>query len=93
MTQQTNDNNAIIPSPTTDLRDPHGRAALLLVESLLHTLIERSVLKVEDALDIITVAIDANEELAADRGEHEDPTNQTTVVLLAILHSLSHDVG
>ena len=93
MTQQTNDNHAIIPFATTGLRDPHGRAALLLVESLLHTLIERSVLKVEDALDIITVAVDANEELAADRGEHEDPTNQTTVVLLAILHSLSHDVG
>ena len=93
MTQQTNDNNAIIPFPTTDLRDPHGRAALLLVESLLHTLIERSALKVEDVLDIITVAIDANEELAADRGMHEDPADQTTVVLSGILHSLSHDVS
>ena len=93
MTLQTNDNNAIIPFPPTDLRDPHGWAALLLVESLLHTLIDRSALKVEDALDIITVAIDANEELAADRGMHEDSTDQTTVVLSAILHSLSHDVG
>ena len=93
MTQQTNDNHAIIPFPTTDLRDPHGRAALLLVESLLHALIERSALKVEDALDIITVAIDANEELAADRGACEYPKDQTTVVLSAILHSLSHDVG
>ena len=93
MTQQMNDNNAIIPFPPTDPRDPHGRAALLLVESLLHTLIERSALKVKDVLDIITVAIDANEELAADRGEREDPTDQTTVVLSAILHSLSHDVS
>ena len=93
MTQQSNDNNAISPFPSKDLRDPHGRAALLLVESLLHALIERSALNVEDVLDIITVAIDANEELAADRGEHEDPTDQTTVILSAILHSLSHDIG
>ncbi|MEG3085664.1 hypothetical protein U1707_18650 [Sphingomonas sp. PB2P12] len=93
MTQQINDNNAIIPFPKLDLWDPHGRAALLLVESLLHTLIERSALRVEDVLDVITVAIDANEELAADRGEREDPTDQTTVVLSAILHSLSHDIG
>ena len=93
MTQQLNDNDAIIPFPETDLPDPHGRAALLLVESLLHTLIERSALNVEDVLDVITVAIDANEELAADRGELEDPADQTTVVLSAILHSLSHDVG
>lgn len=92
MTQQTNDNDTVIPFPKTELPDPHGRAALLLVESLLHALIDRSVLNVEDVLDVITVAIDANEDLAADRGEREDPANQTTVVLSAILHSLSHDV-
>ena len=92
MTRQTNDNEAIVPFPKTEQRDTHGRAALLLVESLLHALIDRSVLNVEDVLDVITVAIDANEDLAADRGEREEPTNQTTVVLSAILHSLSHDI-
>jgi hypothetical protein len=44
--------------------DPSGRAALLLVESLLHALVARRILKVGEAIDIIDIAADVEAELA-----------------------------
>jgi hypothetical protein len=49
--------------------DAHGEAALLLVESLIHALIERSVLSTAQAVEIIDIAADASLEIADQRGE------------------------
>lgn len=43
--------------------DRHGQAALLLVESLIHSLIARAALTVEEAIETIEVATDAEREL------------------------------
>lgn len=47
-----------------DLPEPHGRAALLLVESLIHTLASRSVISVAEAIEVIEVAAEVEQEAA-----------------------------
>ena len=42
-----------------------GAAALLLVESLIHGLIERSILSLQEAIDIIDIAADVERQLDA----------------------------
>ena len=39
--------------------DPHGQAALLLVESLIHALVGNRVMSVRDAVGAMDIAIDA----------------------------------
>lgn len=43
--------------------DRHGQAALLLIESLIHSLIARAALTVEEAIETIEVAADAEREI------------------------------
>ena len=49
--------------------DSHGRAALLLVESLIHELVGKAVLTRGEAIDIIDIAVDVEEELAWGAGQ------------------------
>lgn len=49
--------------------DPHGRAALLLTESLLHGLLAHEVLSSAAVLEIVQTAIDVQIEVNIDRGE------------------------
>lgn len=70
--------------------DPHGHAAMLLVESLLHELISRSVLSVAHAVAVVEVAADVEEEL---RSEPEGvPTRSSKMILDAVRDSLSTDL-
>lgn len=59
-----------IGSPISDsaYADSHGRAALLLVESLIHELVAKAVLTLGEAIDIIDIAIDVEGELALAAG-------------------------
>ncbi len=43
--------------------DAHGRAALLLVESLIHGLVNRSILPLADAIEIVDIAAEIELEL------------------------------
>ncbi len=84
-----NDNGAAptgAPGP-----DAHGQAALLLVESLLHSLIARSVLSVEQAIEVVEVAADVKGEIAADRGDSAATLRRSLVMLDAIVASLKFD--
>jgi len=47
------------------MKDAQGAAALLLVESLIHGLIARSILSVQDAVDIVDIAANIERELDA----------------------------
>ena len=50
----------------TTMKDPtQGAVALLLVESLIHGLIARSILSVQEAIDIIDIAANIERELDA----------------------------
>lgn len=77
-----------------DLRDPdpHGQAAMLLVESLLHGLIARSVITVADAVEVVEIAVDVNEEVAAEMGDTQATMEKSLALLGAVHVSLSNDL-
>lgn len=91
MTFLTNDNEAPRAVPRFDSPDAHGQAALLLVESLIHALVARSVIKLEDAVDVITVALDVKMEIATDDGDSDDTMDRSLTLLSAIRDSLIRD--
>lgn len=72
-----------------DTLDSHGHAALMLVESLLHNLIERSVISVDEALDAVATAVDATEEIADDFPARPPELERSISLLSAISQSLN----
>ena len=76
--------------PTTDA---HGEAAMLLVESLIHGLVARSVLGVDEAIALVTVAVDARAEIVADRGEADAAQDRALALLSGIGASIAYDAG
>lgn len=68
--------------------DAAGEAALLLVESLIHELIGKSIISVADAVQTIGAAAEVRLELGDDRGESRQTTEQSVSLLEAISHSL-----
>jgi hypothetical protein len=70
--------------------DPHGEAALLLVESLIHFLTDRLILTHAEALHVVQIAADAQVELSLDRGDPL-PTTRAGKLLSLIAASLSID--
>jgi hypothetical protein len=88
-----NDNESTLPVPWFGEPDAHGQAAILLVESLIHGLIARSVITVEDAMEVVTVAIDVAMEIGADFGDCRDSTYKSFAILAAIRESLSIDIS
>lgn len=71
--------------------DAHGQAAILLVESLIHALIARSVLSISDAAGLISIAMDAKKEISSDRGNNDDMHDRSLALLGSILASLQID--
>lgn len=90
MDKPTNDNNAFNGALLES--DAHGQAALLLVESLIHGLIARQVIRVEDAVDIISIAVETAEESAGDPENSHAAMQKSLTMLKAISRSLSHDL-
>jgi len=72
--------------------DPYGHAALLLVESLLHGLIEKSVLTAQEALAIVERAAEVKAENAPDLGDSPEALEKSLALINAIAASLRHDV-
>ena len=60
----SNDNDISPAGGTGPGPDAHGQAAMLLVESLIHSLIARSVISVVDAVEIVETAVEINLEIA-----------------------------
>lgn len=71
--------------------DAHGHAALLLVESLIHGLIERSIISVADVMDIIETADTVQVEVAKAADGHGAPMWRSHELLSAIARSLSYE--
>ena len=76
----------------TRVTDANGQAAILLVESLIHGLIARSVLTVAEAVEIIDEAAIVSREIAADARDGQAGTLAPDVVLDAISRSLGRDL-
>lgn len=90
MTEISNDNDVARSAPREP--DAHGQAAMLLVESLIHGLIARSVLSVADAIEIVAVAADVKQDIAADLGDSPATLQKSISLLNAISLSLSSDL-
>jgi hypothetical protein len=92
MAENTNDNDHPRAGQRADPPDAHGQAAMLLVESLLHGLIARSVISLADAVEIVETAAEVKEEIAFELGD-DAQTRQTSITLLdSIRASLSNDL-
>lgn len=78
---------AVAPEP-----DAHGRAALLLVESLIHGLTARSVLSVAEAVSVMEIALDAQVAIADDAVQPTSSMRQATMLLSSLLDSLRIDL-
>jgi hypothetical protein len=72
--------------------DPAGEAALLLVESLIHGLIGKSVISVADAVEAINVAAEIRIELGEDRCEDRQTVERSAALLTAMSRSLTPDI-
>lgn len=82
--------NAAAVNPA--IPDAHGQAAFLLVESLIHGLIARSALSVEEAIEIVQTAAEVKQEVGADWGDTPGTLERSLQLLNSISASLSHDV-
>lgn len=92
MSDITNDNDGYPEAARRPEPDAHGQAAMLLAESLIFGLIERSVISVPDAIDIVEAAADVKVDIAADIGESPETMNRSLNLLAAISDSLKLDV-
>ena len=88
----TNDNDGARAPAPPGRPDAHGQAALLLVESLIHGLIARSVITVADAVEIVGVATDVKAQISADLGDSPATLRKLLDPLSAISMSLAHDL-
>lgn len=86
------DDGAGAPDALATPTEPHGRAALLLVESLIHGLIGRSALSVGEAIEIIEIAADVERELALDPTLATLPASPHSTLLSPLAHSLRFDL-
>jgi hypothetical protein len=87
----SNDNNFPSVAPRKE-PDAHGQAAMLLVESLIHGLIARSVLTVAQAVEIVEVATDVKLEIAADEEHSQAGVEKSLDLLKSISASLMLDL-
>jgi hypothetical protein len=72
--------------------DAHGKAALLLVESLIHGLTARSVLSVAEAVSIMEVALDAQIAITDDTARPTASMRKATALLTSLVASLKIDL-
>lgn len=85
---RTNDNN---PARTFPSHDGHGQAALLLTESLIHGLCEKSLLSNIEAIEIVERAVSVQFDLAEAGDEADAPLCRSHALLSSIATSLRTD--
>ncbi len=92
MAEIFSNDNGTYPEPLHGEPDAHGQAALLLVESVLHGLIEQSVFTVEKAVALIDIAREVNRDIGADRGDSPATLQKSSMLLAAISTSLQGEL-
>jgi hypothetical protein len=76
---------------TTFEPDAHGQAALLLTESLLHMLVERSVLTNTEAVEVVQTSAEVKVEVATAAGESSKRMNESLTLLIKMRRSFESD--
>ena len=87
----TNDSAAGESVPS--MPDAHGHAALLLVESLIHGLLARSIITIDDAIDIVETADSVQVDVAEVAGDQRAAMWRSHALLSSIAESLRQDSG
>jgi hypothetical protein len=72
--------------------DAHGQAALLLAESMLHMLVERSIISVADAVAVVQTAAEVKVQVAAELGESKERMQASIDLLFRISDSFATDL-
>lgn len=72
--------------------DAHGQAALLIVESLIHALVARSIISTAEAVEVVEIAAEVKIDLAEDAGQSPATLRHSLALLTAISASLKPDV-
>ena len=88
----SNDNEGARAKGPLPEPDAHGQAAMLLTESLIHGLVARGVITVEDAVDIVAAAAEVKEEIAGDLGDSPATMQRSLNLLRSIRSSLAIDL-
>ena len=91
MAVMANDNDNYPEAGCGPEPDAHGQAAMLLIESLIFGLIERSAMSVADAIDVVDAAAEVKVEIGADLGDSPETMARSLHLLAAIGHSLRMD--
>lgn len=73
--------------------DAHGQAALLLAESILHTLVESGAMTFGQAIAAARAAAEVKVEVAAEAGESKKRMNESIDLLNLIASSLETDAN
>ena len=71
--------------------DAHGRAALLLAESMLHALLDKGILRTDEAIAIMATATEAEEEMVANGDDPAAIGEESLALLAKIAASLELD--
>ncbi len=81
------------PHAPTEVVEPdaHGQAALLLTESLLHTLVDRGVLTITEAVEVVQTAAEVKVEVANAAGESTRRMNESLLLLAKMQSSFETD--
>jgi hypothetical protein len=87
-----NDNDAGLAQARFPEPDAHGQAALLLTESLLHSLIARDVITLKDAIEVVEVAEEVQEVIAEDFSDPPATMERSLALLASIRLSLRNDL-
>lgn len=87
----TNDNDAGMQGVSPLPADPHGHAALLLVESLIHGLCDNGILTADEAIEIAERAVNVQFEQAETADGAGAPLWRSHALLSAITASLKID--
>lgn len=73
--------------------DPHGLAAMLLVESLIHCLTARSLITVPEAIEVVSIAAEVEEELCSDMPQADEVMRVSKALLESVRESLSTELA
>ncbi|MCL6250832.1 hypothetical protein M3P36_07215 [Altererythrobacter sp. KTW20L] len=83
--------NVPVNHAKTETPDPHGNAALLLVESLIHGLCEKSLLSTGEAIDIVERAVEVQAENLTAADGADSSIQRSHTLLSSIASSLQRD--
>lgn len=88
----SNDNGT--PRAANDAREPdaYGQAALFLIESVLHGLVDRRIFTVEQAVELVDIAAEVKKDVAPDLGDTPPTLAKSLALLSSISSSLRSDL-